>query len=339
MNQHLIGFVAGFILDQLIGDPHFSFHPVIFMGKLINSLDKALLKKRKSESYEFWLGALLVMIVLAVTAMITALISYFCSRISPYAVIVYEAVATYFILASRSLMDESMKVYRCLVADDIEGARHAVSMIVGRDTAVLDRAGIIRAAVETVAENASDGVIAPMLYIAVFGPVGGFLYKAINTMDSMIGYKNDRYRYFGTVAARLDDIVNFIPARISALLMIAAAFICQIFDGRHFSGSSSVRIFLRDRRNHKSPNSAMTESVAAGALSVRLAGDASYFGKVVKKPFIGDAIREIEAEDIKRVNLLMQLGTYICVVIIIVIYCSAQTVPFIQDIPMIWRRG
>ena len=201
-----------------------------------------------------------------------------------------------------------MRVYDALRTDGVDAGRKAVSMIVGRDTSVLDAAGVTRAAVETIAENTSDGVIAPMLYTAIGGPVLGFVYKAVNTMDSMIGYKNDKYMYFGRFAARLDDVVNFIPARISAYMMIVAAFI----GGRQFDGRNAYRIFKRDRFNHASPNSAQTESVCAGALRVRLAGDAVYFGKLVKKKYIGDRLREIEYEDIKRANRLMYITAFLC---------------------------
>lgn len=184
-------------------------------------------------------------------------------------------------------------------------------MIVGRDTDKLDEEGIAKAAIETVAENTSDGVIAPMLYLALGGPVLGFFYKAVNTMDSMVGYKNETYLYFGRAAAKLDDIVNFIPARVSACLMIAAAFL----SGGGFSGKNAVYIYRRDRRNHASPNSAQTEAVCAGALGIRLAGDASYFGKTVKKPYIGDALRSVEYEDMKRANRLLYGTAWICEVI------------------------
>lgn len=199
--------------------------------------------------------------------------------INLYVGVIAEAVMTWQILATKCLRVESMRVYDALRTDGVDAGRRAVSMIVGRDTSVLDAAGVTRAAVETIAENTSDGVIAPMLYTAIGGPVLGFVYKAVNTMDSMLGYKNDKYMYFGRFAARLDDVVNFIPARISAYLMIAAAFI----GGRHFDGKNAYRIFKRDRFNHASPNSAQTESVCAGALRVQLAGDAVYFGKLVKK--------------------------------------------------------
>ena len=180
--------------------------------------------------------------------------------------------------------------------------------VVGRDTALLNEEGVAKAAIETVAENTSDGVIAPMIYTAIGGPVLGFFYKAVNTMDSMVGYKNDRYLYFGRAAARLDDLVNYIPSRISAYLMIVAAY----FLGSDFSGRRAFKIYQRDNRNHASPNSAQTEAACAGALGIRLAGDASYFGKLVKKPFIGDAVRPVEYEDIRRVNRLMYGTAWLC---------------------------
>ena len=181
-------------------------------------------------------------------------------------------------------------------------------MIVGRDTQNLTKEGVAKAAIETVAENTSDGVIAPMLYTALGGPVLGFLYKAVNTMDSMVGYKNDRYLHFGRAAAKLDDVVNFLPARISALLMIGAAFL----SGKSYNGRQAWCIWHRDSRKHASPNSAQTESVCAGALGIQLAGDASYFGKVVKKPYIGDPKRQVEYEDIRRANRLMNRTAWIC---------------------------
>lgn len=212
-----------------------------------------------------------------------------------------ETIMTWQILAVKSLRKESMEVYDCLQRGGLDRARQAVSMIVGRDTETLDEAGIIRAAVETVAENTSDGVIAPMLYLALGGPVLGFLYKAVNTMDSMIGYRNDRYLYFGRAAARLDDAVNFLPARISALLMMAAC----MFAGCEFDWRRAYAVYQRDRKKHASPNAAQTESVCAGALGLRLAGPARYFGRVMEKPYIGDARREIQPEDIGRANRLM----------------------------------
>lgn len=184
----------------------------------------------------------------------------------------------------------------------MEKARTAVSMIVGRDTAVLSEEGIIKAAVETVAENTSDGSIAPLCFLLLGGPVAGFAYKAVNTMDSMLGYKNEKYMYFGRAAARLDDVANFIPSRLAAWAMIAASRLCGL------DAAGAYRIWKRDRFCHASPNSAQTESVCAGALGVALAGDAVYFGKTVKKSFIGDARRRVEAEDIVRANRLLYVS-------------------------------
>jgi adenosylcobinamide-phosphate synthase len=212
-----------------------------------------------------------------------------------------------------------MKVMKELDKGDLAAARKAVSMIVGRDTEVLDQDGVARAAVETVAENLSDGVIAPMLYTAIGGPVLGLTYKAVNTMDSMIGYRNDRYMWFGAPAAKLDDFVNYIPARISALLLMAAS----ALGGKEFNAKDAYRIWKRDRFNHKSPNAAQTESTCAGALGLKLAGDSQYFGKIVHKPSIGDPLRPIEPQDIARVNKLMMisslLGEVTCLIIMLLI--------------------
>ena len=291
MKYHILAFGAGFLLDQIFGDPYFLPHPIRGIGWLIAKTEKALRSGNpqedspEREAAERRQGKLLVAIVLLLTGMFTALI-----------------------LAARCLQVESGKVWKHLKAGNQEAAREAVSMIVGRDTQNLTEEGVAKAAIETVAENTSDGVIAPMLYTALGGPVLGFLYKAVNTMDSMVGYKNDRYLHFGRAAAKLDDVVNFFPARISAFLMIGAAFL----SGKSYNGRQAWRIWRRDSRKHASPNSAQTESVCAGALGIQLAGDASYFGKVVKKPYIGDPKRQVEYEDIRRVNRLMNRTAWIC---------------------------
>ena len=315
MCYHIIAFIAGFVLDLLIGDPHFIPHPVRLIGSLISFLDKRLNSDVKYNSSEneanltkYKRGMLLAFTVIFATFAVSVIILVAVYSINLYAGVIAEAVMTWQILATKCLCVESMRVYDALRTDGVDAGRRAVSMIVGRDTSVLDEAGVTRAAVETIAENTSDGVIAPMLYTAIGGPVLGFVYKAVNTMDSMLGYKNDKYMYFGRFAARLDDVVNFIPARISAYLMITAAFI----GGRQFDGRNAYRIFKRDRFNHASPNSAQTESVCAGALRVQLAGDAVYFGKLVKKKYIGDGLREIEYEDIKRANRLMYITAFLC---------------------------
>ena len=315
MCYHIFAFIAGFVLDLLIGDPHFIPHPVRLIGSLISFCDKRLncdagynISEKKLNLIKYKRGMLLAFTVIFATFAMSVIIIVAAYSINIYAGVIAEAVMTWQILATKCLRVESMRVYDALRTDGVDAGRRAVSMIVGRDTSVLDAAGVTRAAVETIAENTSDGVIAPMLYTAIGGPVLGFVYKAVNTMDSMLGYKNDKYMYFGRFAARLDDVVNFIPARISAYLMIAAAFI----GGKQFDGKNAYRIFKRDRFNHASPNSAQTESVCAGALRVQLAGDAVYFGKLVKKKYIGDGLREIEYEDIKRANRLMYITAFFC---------------------------
>lgn len=308
MKYHIAAFFSGFLLDLLLGDPAWLPHPVRLMGKLTAKTEQLFLGsgKERHEKQEFFQGIAAALAVLLSTAAVSSCILLAAYRINVWLGIAAETVMTYQILAVKCLKTESMKVYHCLGSGNLQKAREAVSMIVGRDTDCLDEERVAKAAVETVAENTSDGVIAPMLYTALGGPVLGFLYKAVNTMDSMIGYKNDRYLYFGRAAARLDDAVNFLPARISAWLMLAASFL----GGNSFSGKRAYRIYRRDCRNHASPNAAQTESVCAGALGIRLGGDASYFGKTVKKPSIGDALRKVEYEDIRRVNRLMYLSAW-----------------------------
>ena len=304
ITYHMIAFVCGFVLDLVFGDPHALPHPIRLIGTLIAGLEKKLLKlQMRDEKKEFYKGILLVALVLLCTGSVIAFILIVAYWLHPAAGIVVESVMTYQILATKCLKDESMKVYQCLNEQGLEAGCLAVSMIVGRDTNVLDETGVVKAAVETVAENTSDGVIAPMLYTALGGPVLGFLYKAVNTMDSMVGYKNDKYLYLGRAAAKLDDLLNFIPARLCAWVMIFASYLPS--KDHEFDGSHAKEIFLRDRFNHASPNSAQTESVCAGSLRIRLAGDAWYFGKLVKKKYIGDDLRPVEIEDIPRANKLL----------------------------------
>lgn len=309
MKYHIIAFFLGFLLDLLLGDPYWLPHPIRFIGSLITKVEKCFLKKNqgKNQNKEICQGIFMVIIVLLSTMTVTTFILLGAYYVNGYFGMVVEIIMTYQILATKCLKVESMKVYHCLKDKTLQEARKAVSMIVGRDTDCLDKEGVAKAVIETVAENTSDGVIAPMLYTALGGPILGFLYKAVNTMDSMIGYKNDKYVYFGRTAAKLDDVVNFLPARISAYLMITASLV----GGKFFSGKRAYYIYKRDNKNHASPNSAQTESVCAGALGIQLAGDASYFGKIVKKPYIGDRVRAVEYEDIKRVNRLMYLTAWL----------------------------
>ena len=307
MLYHIIAFLIGYILDLIVGDPMNFPHPIRLIGTLIGKLDKAL-NKRRARMLD---GVLLCIIVVLTTAFATTLVIVVSYKIHEALGIAVEAILTCYILAARSLQVESMKVYKKLKSGTLEEARYAVSMIVGRDTDVLDQEGVTKAAVETVAENTSDGVIAPMLYTALGGPILGFIYKAVNTMDSMVGYHNEKYEYFGKAAARLDDIFNYIPSRLSAVFMILASYIC----GKDYSGREAVRIYKRDRNVTKSPNAGQTESVCAGALGIRLAGNAYYFGRLVEKPYIGDEGRGIEAEDIKRSCKLMYVTELITVLV------------------------
>ena len=316
MIYHISAFFFGFILDMMFGDPQGFPHPVRLMGGLISALEKRLLDmENRNPDRELKNGKLLAAAVLLSVSAVSSAVFIAAYFAHPIFGACAEAFMTYQILAAKSLKSESMKVFDRLERDDLSGARKEVSMIVGRDTDNLDAEGVTKAAVETVAENTSDGVVAPMLYCAVGGPVLGLMYKAVNTMDSMIGYKNDKYLYFGRAAAKLDDAANFLPARISAVFMLFSAFIGG------FDFKNALRIYKRDRLKHSSPNSAHTEAVCAGALGVRLAGDAVYFGKTVKKPFIGEALRKIEPEDIRRANRLMYFTAWtaetVCILVML----------------------
>ena len=299
MKLSLLALVLGFILDLIIGDPHGLYHPIRLVGNLIGLLEKHMNKKSDSPDRQMVMGWLMALIVITLSSGIPLLLLLLAYHIHPVCGLVLETIMCWQLLATKSLKDESMKVYRKLKKHDLQGSRHAVSMIVGRDTEVLDETGVTKAAVETVAENTSDGVIAPMFYMAIGGAFLGWMYKSVNTMDSMVAYKNDRYLYFGRIPAYLDDIANYIPARLAGLLMVLASFLVRL-DGTH-----AFAIFKRDRYNHASPNSAQTEAVMAGALNVQLAGDAWYFGELHKKKTIGDDIRPVEAEDIVRANKLL----------------------------------
>lgn len=289
--------IIGFILDTVLGDPYSMPHPVRLIGNMISACEKMV---RETMPRNLRLGGTLLAIAVSGTSFAVSLfIVIIAYMISPVIGVMAEGVLCYYLIAAKCLKTESMKVHKAIAGNDTEGARRAVSMIVGRDTERLDEKGIIKAAVETVAENTSDGVTAPVMFMALGGAPLGFFYKAVNTMDSMIGYKNEKYAEIGRTAAKLDDVLNYIPSRLTALAMTAAAFILG------YDGKGAYRIWKRDRRNHASPNSAQTESACAGALGVQLSGDAYYFGELHKKPYIGDKKREIENGDILRANRLM----------------------------------
>ena len=285
---------------MLFGDPHGFPHIVRLIGALISVLEKLLRRILPATGRgESTGGILLVCTVTTVCTGIAFAALYLCYKVLPLAGYILESILCWQLLAAKSLDMESMRVYQSLMEDNIEGARKNVSMIVGRDTAALDKAGVTRAAVETVAENASDGVAAPLLYIMLAGAAFGCLYKAVNTMDSMVGYKNEKYIRFGCAAAKTDDVLNYIPSRLCALLMVAAAFLMRL------DAKNALHIWRRDRRKHASPNSAQTEAACAGALGIRLAGPVSYFGVQQDKPYIGDDKRPIRTDDIPAANRLM----------------------------------
>ncbi len=289
--------LLGFIVDLLLGDPIWMPHPVVYMGKGISFLEKRLRRLfPKTKEGEGIAGFFLVLFLLLATLLLSAGLLLLAGLLSFWLRFAIEVLWSWQVLALRDLKKESMLVYQKLEGESLEEARWALSRIVGRDTESLSEEGVIKAAVETVAENFSDGVIAPLFYLLIGGPVLALLYKAVNTMDSMLGYKNEIYLYFGRSAAKLDDLVNYLPARISALLLIAVSGFCG---GKR---KQAFRIWKRDRRKHASPNSAQTEAVVAGALEVELAGPAYYFGQYYEKERIGDPIRPIEAEDIRRAN-------------------------------------
>ena len=302
--------VIAFALDAIFGDPYCIPHPICLIGKLISKGEKALRKCfYGSEKKEYIGGMLLSVGVVLISFVVPAVILWGLGKIHWSLSVLLQIWFCFQIFAAKSLKKESMKVYTALKARNLPEARKYLSYIVGRDTTALSEEAVAKAAVETVAENTSDGILAPMFYMAIGGPVLGYFYKAVNTMDSMVGYKNDKYLYFGRAAAKFDDVMNFIPARLSAIMMILAAPLVKL------DGASAWKIFKRDRLNHASPNSAQTEAVMAGALHVQLAGDAWYFGKKHEKPTIGDAVRPVEIEDIARANKLLYAASLLGMIV------------------------
>ena len=307
---HLAAIIGGFILDLIFGDPHWLPHPICLIGNLIGFLERNLRPKLAPNKTALLVGgALMVIIVLVISFVVPMAILLAAAMVSPWLAFALETIMCYQIFATKCLRDESMKVYDALHKQDLADARVKLSWIVGRDTQNLDEEEITQGAVETVAENTADGIIAPMLYMFLGGVPLSFLYKGINTMDSMVGYKNDKFLYFGRCAAKLDDVANLIPARITGLVMIVAAFLLGL------DGKNAWKDFWGDRYNHLSPNSAMTESVTAGALNIQLGGDHFYFGKLVHKDTIGDDIRPVCPEDIVKTNNLLYVTAVLCLVL------------------------
>lgn len=312
---HLAAIIAGFILDLIFGDPHWLPHPICLIGNLIGFIERNLRPRLEPNKSALLLGgALMVIIVLVISFVVPMAILLAAGMVNPWLAFALETLMCYQIFATKCLRDESMKVYTALHNHDLADARVKLSWIVGRDTQNLDEEEITKGAVETVAENTADGIIAPMFYMFLGGVPLAFLYKGINTMDSMVGYKNDKFLYFGRCAAKLDDLANLLPARITGLVMIGAAFVLGL------DGKNAWKIFWRDRYNHLSPNSAMTESVTAGALNIQLGGDHFYFGKLVHKDTIGDDIRPVCPEDIVKTNRLLYMTAVLCLVLFSSVY-------------------
>lgn len=315
----LYAILIGFIMDLIIGDPHWMYHPVRLIGKLITFLEDMLRKTfPKTKDGERKSGFVLVVLVCGISVFTVWGLMKLAYYLNFWCGFLLEVIMCYQLFAVRSLKDESMKVYKELAKQDLEASRKAVSMIVGRDTENLTIEGVTKATVETIAENTSDGTLAPMFYMFIGGPVLGWFYKAVNTMDSMVGYKNEKYLNFGRYAAKFDDVMNFIPARLCGWLMILASMFLKM------DWKNAKKIFVRDRFNHASPNSAQTEAVMAGALRIQLAGDAWYFGKRYEKPIIGDALRPVEIEDIPRANRLLYATAIVSLIIFSIIRLLLQ---------------
>ena len=311
----LIAIVAGFILDLIFGDPHSLLHPICLIGNLISFLERNLRKIFGfSNNGLLFGGGVLVLIVISTCFALPYALLYLAGMVNPWLAFALETLMFYQIFATKCLRDESMKVYYALQKGDLDEARVMLSWIVGRDTKNLSEVEVTKGAVETIAENTADGIIAPMFYMFLGGAPLAFLYKGINTMDSMVGYKNEKYLYFGRCAAKLDDVANFIPARITGVLMIGAAYFLNL------DVQGAWKTFWRDRYNHLSPNSAMTESVAAGALNIQLGGGHFYFGKWVHKDTIGDDIRPVKAEDIVATNNLLYMTAVLSLILFTLIY-------------------
>jgi len=301
--------ISAILLDLLLGDPRWLPHPVVGIGRMIAALERLLRRLVRNERLG---GVLLLVSVVGATCLLTFFLLQGAYGVNRYLGACVAAVMSWTCLAARSLHLESKLVADRLAAGDLQGAREYLSRIVGRDTDNLDEAGIWRALVETVAENASDGVIAPLCYLMIGGPALGLAYKAVNTLDSMVGYKNERYLRFGWASARFDDLANWLPARITGVLMTAAAPLTGL------SGRNALRIMLRDGRNHSSPNSGIPEAAAAGALGVRLGGASRYFGTLVEKPTIGDPSRNLSLESYRGAVRLM----YGSMALLLILWCT-----------------
>jgi len=303
-----------YILDLVFGDPQNIIHPVQIIGKMISLGEKILLKEKSGSRYKFFAGIILNIFVVSITYGLTCLI-YKSSKISGVFTLI-EIYLMYTVFSVNSLAREGNRVYNILKEGDIEKARKDLSYLVSRDTETMDEKMIIRSTMETISENTVDGIVAPMFYMFLGGLPLAMTYKAINTLDSMVGYKNEKYMDFGKFSAKIDDIANFIPARITGFLIVAASMILR------YNYKNSLKIFIRDRKNHSSPNSAHAEASVAGALGVQFGGRVSYFGKEADKPTIGDKIKDFELEDIKKNIKIMYVASFLSLAIFSLIFAG-----------------
>ena len=315
--------IVGFVLDILFGDPDFILHPVVIIGRLISFLEKSIRGFLPgTKTWERVGGFILTILVVGISTIVPFLAITIIGKLSHILRLILELFWCWQLLAMRSLKKEALWVYDKVQDGDLVGARKQVGRIVGRDTSNLSMKEIIKACIETVAESTSDGVIAPLFFMVIGGVPLGFFYKATNTLDSMVGYRSDRYRYFGTASARLDDVLNFIPARLTALFMIIASKLLGLDSG------NAIKIWRRDAGKHLSPNSGNPESACAGALDIELGGDAYYFGKRYEKATLGNPIREPEAEDILNAIKLMELSSIISLIFFVLIRIMAGILHF-----------
>lgn len=310
------------LLDLIIGDPYWLPHPVVAIGSLIHLLDREL---RRSWLDERLTGILLLLLVVGISAGATWTLLLLLTEFLPLAGWIAAVLVSSTCLAARSLHKESDRVASALLAGDLPMARRYLSYIVGRDTDKLEEPEIWRAVVETVAENTSDGIIAPLFWLTIGGPVAAMAYKAVSTLDSMVGYRNPRYLQVGWASAKMDDLLNYIPARLSALLLVIAAPLAGC------SASAAARITLRDRHNHPSPNSGHPEAAAAGALGVRLGGAAAYSGISSWKEYIGDQLQPLDERAYRSMVKLMYISTLLmaAVCMIVAFFLRGLRVPFI----------
>lgn len=315
----MITAILAFFIDAVMGDPRSKLHPVVLIGNFIAGIEGMLYGKEDSDKKKLMLGGILVVLVLLFTfAVVNGIMNLVKMLDNIYVVTLIEAFFLSFTISPKSLAAAGKELYGYLVADDLDNARYKVGWIVGRDTEDLTPGEVSRATIETIAENTVDGIIAPLFYFAIGGVPLAFLYRAVNTMDSMVGYKNDRYIYFGRVAARADDVLGYIPARITGLLFVVSAFILG------YDGKKAWKILRRDASKHPSPNGGWAEATVAGALHIRLGGFNSYFGKVHFREYMGDPIEEIGFDHIMKTIRLMYTDTILFLIIchIIFVICS-----------------